>query len=143
MQISAKCSIAVHCLIFIHEYSPMTKVTSELIATSTKTNAVTIRNILSALKKDNIISIKAGSGGSEIICNPADVTLYRICKAVEPDFAEKLIGVHPSPSSHCPVGSKIHQVLEISYDKIRRDLCESLERITLADILEDYTLCKP
>lgn len=138
MQISAKCSIAVHCLIFIHEYSSRTKVTSELIASSTHTNAVTIRNILSVLKKDNIISVKAGSGGAEIICPPDEITLYRICLAVEPEFAHKLIGVHPSPSSHCPVGQKIHQVLDISYEKVRNDLCESMKKITLKDMIADF-----
>ena len=30
MHISNKCSIAIHCLIFIHEYEHETKVTSEL-----------------------------------------------------------------------------------------------------------------
>jgi len=138
MQISAKCSIAIHCLIFIHEYSSVTKVTSELIASSTHTNSVTIRNLLSALKKDGIISVKAGSGGSEIIIPLEEITLYRVCSAVEPDFEQKLIGVHSSPSSNCPVGKKIHQVLDVSYEKIRKDLCESMQKITLKDVLKDY-----
>jgi len=138
MQISAKCSIAVHCLIFINEYSCLTKVTGEMISSSTKTNSVTIRNILSALKKDGIISVKAGSGGSEIICPLEEITLYRICTAVEPDFADKLIGMHPSPSLNCPVGSKIHNVLETSYSKIRQDLESSMKKITLKDIINDY-----
>ena len=52
MHISNKCSIAVHCLIFIFEYGTEKKVTSELLSLSTGCNPVTIRNILSALKKD-------------------------------------------------------------------------------------------
>ena len=55
MHISNKCSIAVHCLIFIFEYGTEKKVTSELLSLSTGCNPVTIRNILSALKKDGII----------------------------------------------------------------------------------------
>lgn len=51
MHISNKCSIAVHCLIFIFEYGTEKKVTSELLSLSTGCNPVTIRNILSALKK--------------------------------------------------------------------------------------------
>ena len=50
MHISNKCSIAVHCLIFIFEYGTEKKVTSELLSLSTGCNPVTIRNILSALK---------------------------------------------------------------------------------------------
>lgn len=51
MQISMKCSIAVHCLIFIHEAKGIAKVTSGLLSESTGSNPVVIRNILSALKK--------------------------------------------------------------------------------------------
>ena len=58
MHISNKCSIAVHCLIFIFEYGTEKKVTSELLSLSTGCNPVTIRNILSALKKDGIIEVK-------------------------------------------------------------------------------------
>lgn len=64
MHISNKCSIAVHCLIFIFEYGTEKKVTSELLSLSTGCNPVTIRNILSALKKDGIIEVKSGTGGS-------------------------------------------------------------------------------
>ncbi len=34
MQISMKCSVAVHCLIFIHEAKGIAKVTSNLLAES-------------------------------------------------------------------------------------------------------------
>lgn len=138
MQISVKCSVAIHCLVFIHEYSSVTKVTSDLLASSTHTNAVTIRNILSALKKDGIVSVKSGTGGAEIILPLEDITIYRICTCVEPDFVQKMIGVHTAPSENCPVGKRIHQVLEVSYEKIREDLCESMRKITLKDVLADY-----
>ena len=51
MQLSMKCSVAVHCLIFIHEYHGSAKVTSNLLSLSTGINPVVIRNILSGLKK--------------------------------------------------------------------------------------------
>lgn len=35
MHVSNKCSIAIHCLIFIHEYGTENKVTSELLSLST------------------------------------------------------------------------------------------------------------
>lgn len=138
MHISTKCSVAIHCLVFIHEYGEKTKVTSELLSRSTGVNAVTIRNLLSALKKDGILSIRSGTGGATLLCPPGEITLYRICKAIEPDFLSKLIGVHPQPSSLCPVGRNIHHVLECSYQKVRNDLCSSLKRITLEDLLTDY-----
>lgn len=138
MYISTKCSVAVHCLIFIHEYGHTEKVTSELLSLSTGSNPVTIRNTLSALKKDGIILIKFGTGGATLNAPPQEITLYRICRAIEPDFLSKLIGVHASPSPLCPVGKNIHEVLGLSYEKVQNDLRRSLQSITLEDILSDY-----
>lgn len=138
MQISRKCSVAIHCLIFISEYGESRKVTSESLSLSTGTNPVTIRNILSALKRENILSVKSGTGGATLRCPPGEITLYRICKAIEPDFLSKLIGIHPMPSPVCPIGQTIHQVLDGSYQKIKDDLTDSLSRITMADIIADY-----
>lgn len=138
MHISTKCSVAIHCLIFIYEYGDAKKVTSELLSLSSGTNSVTIRNILSALKKDDIISIKFGTGGATMNCPLNKITLYRICKAIEPDFLTKLFGIHSAPSPFCPVGKKIHNVLDISYEKIQEDLCSSLKSITMEDVIADY-----
>ena len=84
MHISNKCSIAVHCLIFINEYGKENKVTSELLALSTGCNPVTIRNIISAMKKDGIIDVKFGTGGATLAVPMQDISLYRICAAVDP-----------------------------------------------------------
>ena len=138
MHISTKCSVAIHCLIFIYEYGEHKKVTSELLSLSTGTNPVTIRNIISALKKDGILSVKFGTGGATLNCPPCEITLYRVCKAIEPDFTSKLIGIHSLPSPLCPVGKNIHTVLDCSYKKIQDDLCNSLQNITLEDIITDY-----
>ena len=138
MHISTKCSVAIHCLIFICEYGEKKKVTSELLSLSTGSNSVTIRNILSSLKKDGIISVKFGTGGATLNCPLDEITIYRICKAIEPDFVSKLFGIHSLPSPLCPVGKNIHTVLDCSYQKIQKDLCDSLERITLKDIVSDY-----
>lgn len=138
MHISTKCSVAIHCLIFIYEYGEKQKVTSELLSLSTGTNSVTIRNIISALKKDGIVAVKAGTGGATLNCPLSEITLYRVCRAIEPNFSSKLIGVHALPSPLCPVGKNIHNVLDCSYQKIRNDLCESLKKITLEDMISDY-----
>lgn len=138
MHISTKCSVAIHCLIFINEYGEKQKVTSELLALSTGSNPVTIRNLISSLKKDGIISVKFGTGGATLNCPLNEINLYRICKAIEPDFSSKLIGIHPLPSPLCPVGKNIHKVLDCSYRKIQNDLCESLKNITLENIISDY-----
>ncbi len=138
MQISTKCSVAIHCLIFIYEYGENQKVTSNLLSLSTGSNPVTIRNIISSLKKDGVISVKFGTGGATLNCPLNEITIYRICKAIEPDFISKLIGVHSLPSPLCPIGKNIHNVLDCSYQKIQNDLCDSLKNITLEDIISDF-----
>ena len=138
MHISLKCSIAIHCLVFIHEYGEHRKVTSELLSLSTGSNPVTIRNILSALKKDGMISVRPGTGGATLNCPLNEITLYRIYRAIEPDFAAKLMGIHPLPSELCPVGRNIHAVLDQSYHKVQDDLCASLRAITMEDFVADY-----
>ena len=138
MHISKKCSIAIHCLIFISEYGEKQKITSELLSLSTGTNPVTIRNIISALKKEGILSVKFGTGGTKLSCPLHEITLYRICNALEPDFLVKLIGIHSMPSALCPVGKNIHSVLTASYEKIHEDLRNSLQSISMEEIMDHY-----
>lgn len=138
MRISAKCSIAVHCLLFVHEYSEHKKVTSKLLARSTGCNPVVIRNIISGLKKGGILTVQPGTGGAKLACATNEITLYRICMLVEPGSMNKLFGLHPLPSALCPIGRRIHSVLETSYEKICTDMQKSLQSVTLDDIIKEY-----
>ena len=138
MHISNKCSIAVHCLIFIYEYGEDKKVTSELLSLSTGCNPVTIRNIVSALKKDGIIDVKFGTGGAKLAVPIQDISLYRICAAVDPKAIDNMIGVHFTPSPFCPVGRNIGSVLDRTYDTIKEDFISSMKSITMERIVNDY-----
>ena len=138
MHISHKCSIAVHCLIFINEYGEENKVTSELLSLSTGCNPVTIRNILSAMKKDGIIDIKFGTGGATLAVPIQDISLYRVCAALDPKAIEKMISVHPAPSPFCPVGRNIEEVLDQTYKILKEDLVSSMKLITMEKIVKDY-----
>ena len=103
MQISMKCSVAVHCLIFIYEAKGKARVTSTLLAQSTGCNPVVIRNILSALKKAGMISVARGPGGAELLKEPSEITLYMIYDAMEPEGLSSLIGIHSCEDRKCPV----------------------------------------
>lgn len=138
MHISNKCSIAVHCLIFIFEYGTEKKVTSELLSLSTGCNPVTIRNILSALKKDGIVEVKSGTGGATLAVPLSEISLYRICHAVDPAAIEKMISIHGNPSPFCPVGRNIGTVLSQTYDTLKKDVISSMESVTMEKIIEDY-----
>lgn len=138
MHISNKCSIAVHCLIFINEYGEENKVTSELLSLSTGCNPVTVRNIISAMKKDGIIDVKFGTGGAKLAVPMQNISLYRICAAVDPKAIDKMISVHSSPSPFCPVGRNIGAVLDRTYDTLKDDLISSMKSITMEKIVNDY-----
>ena len=138
MHISHKCSVAVHCLIFINEYGEKNKVTSELLALSTGCNPVTIRNILSAMKKDGMIDVKFGTGGATLAVPLQDISLYRICAAVDPKAIDKMISVHPAPSPFCPVGRNIGDVLDRTYDTLKENLISTMKSITMEKIVNDY-----
>ena len=138
MHISNKSSIAIHCLIFLNEYGNTQKVTSELLALSTGCNPVTIRNIISRLSKAGMIEVKFGTGGARIAVPLNEISLYRICAAVDPDALDKMIGIHGTPSPFCPVGKNIKSVLKTTYDTVKQDMIESMKMITLDQMVSDY-----
>lgn len=138
MRLCTKISIAYHCLLFISEYEDSEKITSDMLAKSTGSNAVIVRNILSSLKKADIISVKFGTGGATLKKALSDITLYDVCIAVEPHFLDNVIVLHSNPSDACPIGHNIHKVLDVSYDKVKQDLAQSLQNITMEDMKEDY-----
>lgn len=138
MHISNKSSIAIHCLIFINEYGNDQKVTSELLALSAGCNPVTVRNIISRLKKEGMIDVKFGTGGARIAVPLSEISLYRVCKAVDPNALEKMIGIHGTPSPFCPVGRNIKPVLNHAYDSVKQDMAESMKRITLDTMVDDF-----
>ena len=141
MQISMKCSVAVHCLIFIHEARGVAKVTSALLSQSTGVNPVVIRNILSALKKAGLITVPRGTGGAELCREPEQITLYQIYSALEPDGLSSLIGIHSCGQRPCPVARNIQKVLEGPYRKIEDSIQTTMENITLASMLEEFHRC--
>lgn len=138
MQLSMKCSVAVHCLIFIHEAKGIAKVTSNLLAESTGSNPVVIRNILSALKKAGLITVPRGTGGAELCADPSKITLYQIYSALEPDGVTSIIGIHSCQGRPCPVAQNIRKVLQGPYGKIEDAVQKTMESITLQSMIDDF-----
>ncbi len=138
MQISMKCSIAVHCLLFIHEAEGKFKITSSLLAESTGCNPVIIRNILSSLKKAGLITVARGTGGAKLCADPSKITLYQIYNALEPDGLSTLIGIHPCEERKCPVAQNIRHVLENPYNKIKDSIKQTMESVTLQSMIDDF-----
>lgn len=112
MQITSRLTIAVHTLLLIERFCGERKVTSDLIAASVQVNPVVIRRILLQLKKAGMIRIARGSGGASL-CVPADqITLLDICRAVDCLGEAGMFRFHENPNRDCPVGRRIHAVLD-------------------------------
>ncbi len=137
MQLSMKCSVAVHCLLFIWEARGKTRVTSTLLAQSTGCNPVIIRNLLSALKKAGLITVERGQGGAELCKKPEEITLYQIYTALEPRGLTSIIGIHPCQGRSCPVAKNIRQVLCGPYHQIEDSIARTMQSITLASMIDD------
>ena len=137
MQLSMKCSVAVHCLLFIWEARGKARVTSTLLAQSTGANPVVIRNILSALKKAGLITVPRGQGGAELCRDPEQITLYQIYAALEPQGLTSLIGIHPCDGRACPVAQNIRRVLRHPYRQIEDAIAATMDGITLASLIQD------
>lgn len=138
MKISTKSSIAMHCLIFIAECGERTRVTSGLLAKSTGCNPAAIRSILGALQKAGLIVVARGVGGAHLAVDPAQLTLWDVYRALEPDGLDHLIGLHPAPSPYCPVGRNIGAVLQEPYRQVGQAVQRQMQQITLAQMLEQY-----
>jgi len=138
MRLNTKCSIALHCLVFIAEYESKIKVTSEILAKSTGCNPAAIRGIMNCLQKSKIISIVRGIGGAHLIQKPENLTVWEIYHALEPDGLKHFIGIHPNPAASCPVGQRILSVLGKTYKEIGTAVQEAMEGITLQDLLDYY-----
>lgn len=138
MQLSMKCSVAVHCLIFIHEATGKVKVTSQLLSQSTGCNPVIIRNTLSALKKSGLITVALGTGGANLAKKPENITLFDIYNSLEPDGLSSIIGIHNCKERACPVAQNIGYVLQEPYEKIEESIKTTMQGITLQHLIERF-----
>lgn len=90
------------------------------------------------MKKDGIIDVKFGTGGATLAVPIQDISLYRICAAVDPKAVDKMISIHSTPSPLCPVGRNIGGVLERTYGTLKEDVISSMKSITMEKIVNDY-----
>ncbi|MCR4673005.1 MAG: Rrf2 family transcriptional regulator [Lachnospiraceae bacterium] len=138
MRISAKCSVAIHCLLLISEYGGRLKITSALAAESTGVNPAEIRALMNLMKKAGLIDVKRGVGGAYLMRSTEEITVWDIYQAVDPYGLEKIMGIHPNPSDTCPIGKRIERVLEPSYTKIEESVMLSMQQLRLSDFVETF-----
>ena len=82
--------------------------------------------------------MKFGTGGATLVVPIQDISLYRICAAVDPKAIDKMISIHSAPSPFCPVGRNIEGVLDRTYGTLKEDVISSMKSITMERIVNDY-----
>lgn len=135
MKITSRFTVAVHTLLAIHRFEGKEKTTSEFIAKSVNVNPVVIRRILQMLKNAGLVEVKAGSGGAELIKDPATVTLYDVFKAVD-SLDGELFHFHENPNSDCPVGKNVHKVLDEYLENAQKAMENELKKTTLSELFQ-------
>ncbi|MDQ0495357.1 Rrf2 family transcriptional regulator [Paenibacillus brasilensis] len=134
MQISSRFSIAVHMLSLIHVRADY--LTSDQIADSVNTNPVIIRQITRLLKKSGLIGVRRGTGGSFLLKEAAEISLYNVYKAVEAIENDQLFNTHENPNPNCWVGANINQVLELILIKAQHAMESILQNVSIQEITE-------
>lgn len=137
MQITSRFTIAIHIFACIEVFEKDYKITSNFLATSVNVNPVIIRQIVLQLKSAGLISVARGTGGASITRPLDEITFFDVYKAVEAVENEKLFSFHENPSSICPVGRNIHNVLDTKLDVVQKAMEDKMREITLKKVVED------
>ncbi len=140
MQISSRFTIALHIFTCVETFKDEYKITSDFLASSINTNPVIIRNILSQLRKANLIRVLRGTGGIEVTRDIKDITFYDVYEAIEPLENGDLFHFHEAPNPDCPVGRNIHLLLDDKLKSIQRAMEDEMRKYTLADLKEGMTV---
>ena len=135
MRVSKRFPMAVHCLLFVAVLSPKKRVTSTLVAESTESNPVTIRNIFLDLSDKGLLVASAGkNGGVRLAREPKDINLWDIYQAVETNDVEEIFKLHQTDSD-CPVAQNFYQVLYPHMASAVDAMKESMEQVTLETLM--------
>lgn len=136
MKYSTKLSDAIHILAFIALH-PDTDLTSEKIAESIQTNPAYVRQLMSALRRGELLLSVKGHPRPSLAKTPCQITLLEAYRAVEGNKPLLHQDTHTNPA--CGVGVNIQLVLRDCYDLIQQRAEETMRSITLQEILDRYT----
>lgn len=135
MKYSSKLSDAVHILVLI-ALNPLENLSSTTIAKSIHTNPAFVRQLMSLMKKSEIISSVHGHAMPSLTKDPSDISLLDIYKAVEGNKPLLHLDTHTNPE--CGVGVNIQYSLQDYYNDIQYTVDKKMEEIKLSDIIENF-----
>ena len=135
MKYSTKLSDAIHILVLI-ELDPLKNLTSQAIAESIKTNPSFVRQIMSKLKKNHLITSVHGHATPQLSRAASQITLLDVYKAIEGEKPLLHLDTHTNPE--CGVGINIQLALHDYYQEVQNVAEQKMASITLQDIIELY-----
>lgn len=136
MQVSTRFSMAMHTLLCIGYFSGKAKTTSSFIASSVNANPVVIRRLLGQLKEAGLVTVEAGVGGASLARPAGEITMLDVFRAVDSLDGGHLFDFHANPNPDCPVGRRVHAVLDGELADAQAALEHRLAQTTLADLLK-------
>lgn len=136
MKHSVKFSDAIHILVYI-EMLQGTNLSSEVIAKSVNANPVSVRRIMSSLKKAGLIISQSGKANPTLSRDPENISFYDIYQAI--DEAQQLFRVDEKTAPTCVVGGNIQGVLADKYNQLQRSVELEMQQINLADIIHSIS----
>ena len=144
MSANSHLTTAIHALCWLElaRRRGYSSLTSERVAASLASHPVLVRRSLAPLRETGIVSAGRGPGAGWALARPAEqITLGEVYAALgrpEP-FA-----LHPhEPSQDCPVGFGIRPVLTKMYAEVEAAVTRTLERRTVADVLDEVLADHP
>lgn len=136
MQITSRLTVAVHTLLAIGYFRDGHKVTSDFIASSVQVNPVVIRRILLQLSAAGLVEVARGSGGARLKKDAEEITILDVYRAVDCVAQGEMFHFHENPNMKCPVGSRIHSVLDEKLAQAQDAFESSLAKTTIGSLLK-------
>ena len=135
MRYSTRVSHAVHILAYIALH-PDRVLTSDVIADSIQTNPGCVRQIMSALRKADLLSSVKGRPRPSLARDPSAITLLDIYRAVEGNKPLLHPDTHTNPG--CDGGVDIQLTVRDCFDRVQETAEQEMQNITLQKILDQY-----
>ncbi|GAP03306.1 transcriptional regulator [Fructobacillus pseudoficulneus] len=136
MKPSLRLTNALHILVYIAAARPDDSLSSKTIAGSINTNPSRVRALLSDLQNAGILKREGDYPGRPVLARDSQaITFADVLQAVEDCASVFALDKHTNPE--CPVGSSIGQALSKYYDEIDRDVLAILNKMVLADLVND------
>jgi Rrf2 family protein len=106
-----------------------------LISKSLRTNPVVVRRILKSMEQHGLVDIRPGKdGGVQLACEPDEITLDRIYRAVEPE--PTVFALRPRGNPRCPVDSRMKALLGPIFGDADTAVERTLKHVTLGGLVK-------